>query len=230
MKYILWDIDGTLIKTGRAGLYALVQTMDDLYSLKFEFDFPAGGRTDLFIAQQLLNKLPNKHELDLDVEAKKLLQHYQCLLPQFLKKHKPDGVIMPNIIQILDYLHASTLHKSVLLTGNTRVGAEEKMHCYGLHKYFDFELSGFGDNTIYRNEIAQDCLTKLRSAHPNICADDIIVVGDTLHDISCADHIGAKCIAVATGGESLDNLAQANPWQVYKTLPKINVFAELLDK
>lgn len=229
MKYILWDIDGTLIRTGRAGLYALVQTMADLYELEFEFDFPAGGRTDLFIAQQLLNKLPNKHELDLDHEAQRLLKHYQEILPQFLTKYRPDGIVMPNIVPILDYLHASTLHKSVLLTGNIRTGAEHKMDCYGLRKYFDFELSGFGDHSIYRNEIAKDCLNKLRTMDPHINPDNIIVVGDTLHDITCADHIGAKCIAVATGGESLDNLAQANPWQVYKHLPPIEVFAKLMN-
>lgn len=230
LKYILWDIDGTLIKTGRAGLHALTQTMADLYALEFEFDFPAGGRTDLFIAQQLLNKLPNRQELDLEAEAQKLLNYYQSILPHFLEKHRPDGAIMPNIQAILAYLHASTLHKSILLTGNIRAGAQQKMDCYGLSQYFDFELSGFGDNTIYRNEIAQVCFNKLRQLDPAISSDKVLVIGDTLHDISCADHIGAKCIAVATGGESLDNLAQANPWQVYDQLPTVDVFAKLLNK
>lgn len=230
MKYILWDIDGTLIRTGRAGLHALTQTMSDLYELKFEFDFPAGGRTDLFIAQQLLNKLPNKQDLSLEVEAQRLLKHYQEILPYFLTKYRHDGAVMPNIVPILDYLHASKLHKSLLLTGNLRVGAEHKIHCYGLNEYFDFELSGFGDNTIHRNEIAKECFDKLRSIDPSINSDNIIVIGDTLHDITCADHISAKCIAVATGGESLDNLAQANPWQVYNHLPPVEVFAQLMNK
>lgn len=230
MKYILWDIDGTLLRTGRAGLHALTQTMADLYELKFEFDFPAGGRTDVFIAQQLLKKLPNQESLDIDAEVARLLNYYETLLPSYLEKHKVDGVIMPNIIPILDYLHEHAEYKSVLLTGNLRSGAKHKTDCYGISQYFDFDLSGFGDHTIYRNEIAQECFNKLRQADPSVSPDKVVVIGDTLHDISCADHIGARCIAVATGGESLDNLAQANPWQVYSKLPHVDTFAELLNK
>lgn len=230
LKYILWDIDGTLIRTGRAGLHALTQTMADLYALEFEFDFPAGGRTDVFIAQQLLKKLPNHDSLNMPKEVERLLDYYKQLLPDFLEKYKADGLIMPNIVPILEYLHRHDDYKSVLLTGNLRSGAQHKMDCYGLSQYFDFELSGFGDHTIYRNEIAQTCFNKLRHADASANANDMIVIGDTLHDISCADHISARCIAVATGGESLDNLAQANPWQVYAKLPNADVFAELMNK
>jgi phosphoglycolate phosphatase-like HAD superfamily hydrolase len=45
--------------------------------------------------------------------------------------------------------------------------------------------------------------------------EEIVVVGDTPHDIRCGRHIGAKTLAVATGGAKLDELERHQPdWAV----------------
>ena len=55
------------------------------------------------------------------------------------------------------------------------------------------------------------------------------MVGDTPHDIECANAIGVKTIAVATGGYTLDELAAHRPWQAFETLPSPEAFVRLLD-
>ena len=75
MKYLVWDIDGTLIKTGRAGLHALKQTMLDLYSIETEFDFPAGGRTDRFISYELLKKVAHIPLTEQEQHSHKILKY-----------------------------------------------------------------------------------------------------------------------------------------------------------
>lgn len=228
LKYILWDIDGTLIKTGRAGLKALEQAMFDLYGEHIQIDFSCAGRTDYFIAGQLVQLVKNQ-PVDAAAEIPKILKRYQELLPDLLSHYKPLGAIMPNVIPILEYLHNNPDYTSVLLTGNLIEGARAKMRCYGLDKYFSYELSGFGDQKSLRNEIARECLEKIRAHDLSVTTDDLLVIGDTLHDIECADHIGVRCLAVATNGTtSMEALAQANPWHVCKQLPPAKKFAKLL--
>ena len=227
MKYLVWDIDGTLIKTGQAGLHALKQTMLDLYNLETVFDFPAGGRTDRFITYELLKKVPNLANHEQQLHSSKILNYYENLLPAFLLKYQ--GEIMPNVTAILDCLLPQTSdYTSTLLTGNTLNGALAKMQRYGLKHYFDFSLGAFGDTSTCRNDLAQKFLSNLQATSPQINPKDIFIIGDTLHDIACAKHIGAKCIAVATGSVSLTVLQQANPWRAYAQLPTSSEFVELL--
>lgn len=226
MKYLVWDIDGTLIKTGRAGLHALKQTMLDLYSIETEFDFPAGGRTDRFISYELLKKVAHIPLAEQEQHSHKILKYYEEILPAFLQQYQ--GEIMPNVTAILDFIAPQqTAYTSTLLTGNTLKGAIAKMHRYGLKHYFDFSLGVFGDNSICRNELSQQFLQNLQNLQPQINPKDIIIIGDTLHDIECAQHIGAKCIAVATGSVNLETLSQANPWRAYAELPTPLEFVKL---
>lgn len=226
MKYLVWDIDGTLIKTGRAGLHALKQTMLDLYLVETEFDFPAGGRTDRFISYELLKKVPHIPLQEHDHHSTQILNYYEEILPAFLLKYQ--GEVMPNITEILDFISPQqSTYISTLLTGNTLKGALAKMDRYGLKNYFDFSLGVFGDNSTCRNELAQQFLQNIQKLQPQINPNDIIIIGDTLHDIECAQHIGAKCIAVATGSVSLNTLEKAKPWRAYAELPPPAEFVKL---
>jgi phosphoglycolate phosphatase-like HAD superfamily hydrolase len=45
-----------------------------------------------------------------------------------------------------------------------------------------------------------------------------VVVGDTEHDIACARAAGARVVAVATGGRSLEELATHRPDLVVRDL------------
>jgi len=49
----------------------------------------------------------------------------------------------------------------------------------------------------------------------NLRPEEIVVVGDTPFDIRCGKFIGAKVLAVATGGAKLDELKRHQPdWAV----------------
>jgi ribonucleotide monophosphatase NagD (HAD superfamily) len=56
----------------------------------------------------------------------------------------------------------------------------------------------------------------------------MFVIGDTPHDIECANAIGVRTIAVATGGYSVDELREHHPWQLFDTLPPPDVFMRLV--
>jgi len=101
-----------------------------------------------------------------------------------------------------------------LLTGNIRLGAEIKLRHYGLWDFF--ETGGFADDHEDRNHIAAAALERGRRVlGKNLRPEEIVVVGDTPFDIRCGKFIGAKVLAVATGGAKLDELKRHQPdWAV----------------
>jgi phosphoglycolate phosphatase-like HAD superfamily hydrolase len=101
-----------------------------------------------------------------------------------------------------------------LLTGNILLGAEIKLRHFGLWERF--RVGAFGDDAEDRNELAAIALRRGREIlGGELDPSDVLVVGDTVHDIACGRAIGAKVLAVATGGNTLADLAGAKPdWAV----------------
>ena len=51
--------------------------------------------------------------------------------------------------------------------------------------------------------------------------DQIVVIGDTAHDIRCGRFIGAKVLAVATGGVTLGELKSHRPDWAVESLSRV---------
>ena len=161
MKLLYWDIDGTLLNTGHAGLNAIKEVLHDL---KGE-DTPvpkidAGGRTDNYICQQLLYKSTGVMPTDEEVFA--FCRNYEQKLLKWLKRRAHEGVILPNAAENLAFFHGREGYRQLLLTGNSRVGASLKMDFFGLSQYFDFDHSGFAFDYYYRDDLARNALAIAR--------------------------------------------------------------------
>jgi phosphoglycolate phosphatase-like HAD superfamily hydrolase len=101
-----------------------------------------------------------------------------------------------------------------LLTGNIRLGAEIKLRHFNLWR--EFEVGGFADDHEDRNQIANAARRRGASRlGGELRGEEILVIGDTPLDIRCARAIGAKVLAVATGGATLEELKRHEPdWAV----------------
>ena len=101
-----------------------------------------------------------------------------------------------------------------LLTGNIRRGADLKLRHFGIWE--KFEMGAFADDSEDRNGIAATAKQRGEAiAGRALRGEEIVVIGDTPLDIRCAQSIGAKCLAVATGIHSRAVLAEARPtWAV----------------
>jgi len=216
MRILFWDIDGTLLKTDKAGLYAFKEVIREV--LKFPVDFSAievAGMTDYYIAHQVMQlatgREPTHHELC------HLLARYEEILPSHLAARQ--GFLTPSVQEILTYLHSQTDYVSLLLTGNTVIGAKAKLTHYKLDSFFDFASSAFCNHCFHRTDISTQALTIVKKQYPNVPLDHIYVIGDTPNDIHCGKAMGARTIAVATGMFSIDELSSYSPWWVIPTLP-----------
>ena len=58
--------------------------------------------------------------------------------------------------------------------------------------------------------------------------EDVIVVGDTPHDVACAHAVGAVAVGVATGGFTADQLRDCGASVVFDTLEDADGFVDLL--
>ena len=219
MDIFFWDIDGTLIRTDKAGLYAFEQAVRELWDSPVDFhQIHSAGMTDYSIARQIIERIaarPASHQ-----EVKDLTRRYEELLQEHLAQR--EGKVMPSVREILAALQEKGA-LSLLLTGNSRKGAEMKMRKFGLEVFFDFEHSAFCEHSPNRDDVATRALQKILNRF-EAGSSRLFVIGDTPNDIRCGKMIGAYTISVATGTFSEPELASHEPWWSLPHLPPAPLF------
>lgn len=223
MKVLCWDIDGTLLSTNRAGVFALVAAAADVLGTETDFaDLFTSGLTDPEVAAAAIEYCGGAGD---DETRERFLRSYESHLPRSLPRRA--GRVMPNVEAILERVAARPDLHQVLLTGNTRRGAKAKLAHYGLDRYF--EGGAFSDDAADRSAIAGRALELARErGGPNLPANGLIVIGDTPHDIACGKAIGARTLAVATGVHSIELLAEYQPDICVEQLPAPDALFALL--
>jgi len=222
MTVLFWDIDGTLLTTGKAGVPAWEEAVREVVGFDFQLtSFRVAGLTDFQIAVRTFEMLGVEPD---EARLRRMVKRYEELLPEALPKK--NGRVLPNVREILEHLGARSDVRSYLLTGNTRGGARAKLTHYDLFKYFSD--GAFAEDASDRSVIATRALDLARRAGP-VAEGGVFVVGDTPHDIQCANAIGARTVAVATGGYTLDELGSHHPWRVFAELPPADEFIRLID-
>lgn len=221
MTLLFWDIDGTLLTTGKAGVPAWEAAVQEVTGKPFQLSvIRVPGLTDYQIAVKTFELL----EVDADDEMlRRMVRRYEELLPEYLPLKQ--GRVLPNVREILEALKDRADVRSYLLTGNTRGGARAKLTHYDLFRYFPD--GAFAEDTRARSTIASRALELARRTGP-VVDERIFVVGDTPHDIECANAIGAKTIVVGTGGYSLDELRAHDPWRIFEELPSPDEFLDVI--
>ena len=211
IRLVLFDIDGTLIQTNAAGVKAFARAFttefgfaDGTEKLKFS------GRTDTSLVREYFNH--NKIVPDAE-HFHRFFDCYVFWLDHILKESK--GRVLPGVREFIHALKNFPQPPLIgLLTGNIRLGAEIKLRHFNL--WDKFQTGAFADDSEERNHIA--AIAKERGGKllkRQLRGDEVLVIGDTPLDIRCGRAIGAKVLAVATGGSRLKELQEHKPdWAV----------------
>lgn len=223
-RLLLWDIDGTLIDSGHAGIFALKRASAERFHVKEELDgIEIAGRTDSGIVRQLFTK----HGVSITDEN---VAAFLDIYLGFLKEELParEGRVLPGVLELLERTAAQGHIVNGLLTGNIARGAQLKLGHYGLWKFFGF--GAFADDHHDRNQLGAVAHARAQeNTGREFLPERVDVIGDTGHDIACGKAIGARAIAIATGSWSREKLAAAGPDFLFDDLSQVDKVIARLD-
>lgn len=224
MKHLLlWDIDGTLIASGGAGMRALQRALHTVFGVEGSLaDIDFAGRTDTWIMREVFRKFSLAPTTD---NFTRFFDGYLAALPGELAN--PHARVLPGVREILQAVADHGAIAQGLLTGNMRRGAQLKLAHHGLWEFFEF--GAFADDSEHRNELGPHAVRRALERHGvNFAADDVWIIGDTPHDIACGQSIGARTLAVATGGATTAQLRAHAPTVVLDNLADTSLVLRLL--
>ncbi len=213
-KLVLFDIDGTLLHTGGAGTRAMSMAFQGLFGIEQAFGrIPMAGKTDILIMKEGLEAHGfNNTDGNLSNMIDAYLKHLQIEIDNPWKQLKP------GIQEILNVLKETGIALG-LLTGNLEKGARIKLEPFGLNKYFP--EGAFGSDHEDRDMLLPIALEKFSKKGLNFSSADCVVIGDTPSDVQCAKIHSARCIAVATGPYSMEELLATDADIVFDSLADI---------
>jgi len=221
-KFVLFDIDGTLIDPGGAGRRSLSNSFYQMFSISDAFGgIKMAGKTDIQIIKEGLSVhgLPSGD----GVLASIVSQYIKNLRIEINNKRRH---IKPGVVELLNALKTIDGYWLGLLTGNIERGARIKLGAFDLNKYFP--IGGFGDDNEDRNRLLPIVVEKLRKVENiNINYSDCIVIGDTPMDVQCSKPFGAISIVISTGPYSYESLLETGADYVLRDL---TCAVDLVDK
>lgn len=213
-RVLLFDIDQTLLYTGGAGGMAMNLAFQELFGVNDGFArVEFSGRTDRYILQEGLacHGIDGGYEQHLQSF---ILRYYQ-VLPQTLRQRP--GFLMPGLPELLQALAAEPGVRMGLATGNFSRAARIKLDYYGLSEYFrqgdeGALAGGFGEESADRSEVVRQAVSRTAKGAR---LGDVLVIGDTPHDVRAALDNRVVAVGVATGNYSVDELEAAGAHLVF---------------
>ena len=211
---VLFDIDGTLLNTGGAGIAALNQAFARAFPEQAERmpELDLAGATDSGLVINIFRHAEIEHTEENDARfIDAYLDHLRENLTTF------DGQLLPGVIELLDELAGHPGASVGLLTGNIERGARLKVDHYGIGHHFSF--GSFGDDHHDRDALGPIAIDRATAATGRrFSREQVYVVGDTPKDIRCARAAGARAVAVATGSIAHAELAGHAPDTLFEDL------------
>jgi phosphoglycolate phosphatase-like HAD superfamily hydrolase len=203
-KLILWDIDGTLLYSGGVAGEAMRASMERVYgSASTEARHSYAGKTD----RQII--LETFAERDHD-ELIGSIDHFTATDIEELTGRRDDFLarcrVLDGVVPALERLAAAEVIQSVL-TGNLQPIARIKLDLMELTRFLDLDVGAYGSDHHRRSELVPIAAARVAERYGRLFAGaDVVVIGDTPHDIDCGRAAGARTVAVATGPFSAEAL------------------------
>ena len=232
MRILLWDIDGTLIRSTRPGGYKeyTIPVLEELFGTAGQLaDMHVSGMTDMQIFIEALSNHGVTHD-----HVRERIGLLSERLTVEARKVTGNGVtffeLLPGVRETLEALDRHPRYRSALLTGNIESMAQLKMELVGLEEFFTLP-GAFGDESHNRRDLpalAADRISK--HLQLDLPPEHFIVIGDTPNDIDCARHFGARAVAVGTGRfYSNQEILEHSPDKFLRDLSDVDTVIRTLD-
>jgi phosphoglycolate phosphatase-like HAD superfamily hydrolase len=214
-RLVLFDIDGTILRDDGVAREAYAVALREIYgherSLR-PYDF--SGLTDPQITRIVLGDAGYAD----DTIAAKLDALWEVYLREMRARISAQRVrLMPGVVALLEALEGEADVVLGLLTGNIEPGARIKLGAHELNGYFPFGT--FGSDSAVRAELPPIATRRAAEATgERFAPGDVVIIGDSIHDVRCAVPHGATSIAVPTGPTPSEALIAECPTHFFETL------------
>ena len=206
--FLLFDIDGTLIRSAGAGRTAMERAFRKIYGVENGFEnIHMMGRTDPGILMEALKN----HGLEWqECQVDRFKKLYFQKLEAEIKMPREAKRICPGILPLLGELRERSDVVLGLLTGNWRTSGYIKLRHFRLDEYFS--IGAFGDDSYQREAFVPIVMERLEKQQGiRSVPERVFVIGDTPLDVRCAKPHGVKTVAVATGFHTVEQLTPDGP-------------------
>jgi phosphoglycolate phosphatase-like HAD superfamily hydrolase len=227
VKLVLFDIDGTLITSRGAGRRAMRTALERVFGAAGGIDqYDLRGRTDTRIVHDVMGALGWE-----PARVKERLDDFFEAYLGGLTSEIGDGrhvVTLPGVSAVVARLAQSPDALLGLVTGNIEEGARIKLLPTGLWPLF--RVGAYGSDHMDRRRLPSLAARRAQAlvGYP-FAATDVVVIGDTPHDIYCARACGAVAVAVTTGQYTRDELLAERPDHLFDDLADVDkVLAAIL--
>jgi len=225
-RLVLWDVDGTLIHTRGIGAEVFDRAFQQVLGRMPEGRISLSGKTDPQIVREYLALMAvNDTEQHLPV----VLRQVEAELAAAASVLADNGEPLPGVPELLARLAAMDGVHQTLLTGNIVANAVVKVTAFDLQRWLDLEIGAYGSDHADRRELVPIALERARKLRGlAIGPGDTWVVGDTANDLACARAADVRCLLVATGGPSFDELKALEPDALLPDLADTDLVVRLL--
>jgi len=209
VRLVLWDIDGTLVHTAGQGRDAFSAAFAAIFGRPADLTAVSmGGRTDHDIATEVL---ATGGVADGAAHIPRMLDELGLALGAVRERIAEEGHVTPGAPETLEAVRGQPGITQSLLTGNIEPNAELKLGAFGLDRFLDLEIGGYGsDPHSTRSDlvaVAREKVHRLRGV--SVDAADTILIGDTPLDIEAARGAGARAIGVGAASYTRGQLLEA---------------------
>lgn len=226
MRLILFDIDGTLIRSSGAGRATIAYAMEKVFGTAGSLEsYPFAGKTDSRIIRDLLEEA-GVPASDIDNEIETV---YDLMALKGRSLFVQNGIrACPGVPELLAALRSNGEVLLGLLTGNISQTAPLKLAAAGIDPA-GFQVGAYGSDANERNDLPEIAWERAAGiTGQGFDGRHTVIVGDTPADITCAKASGSMSVAVATGHHSADILAKLRPDFLFENLRDTENVLEIL--
>jgi phosphoglycolate phosphatase len=225
-RLILWDVDGTLVRVGDVGAQIFDTAIEKRLGRPPAARVVMSGKTD---PQIVLEYLAEFDLPDAGTHLPGILEDIADELAAQAPVIRSHGIVLPGIAELLPRLDARDDVVQTVLTGNIEPNAAVKVGAFGLDRWLNLEMGAFGSDHADRTELVPIAMGKVEAARGvRFTTDEVWVVGDAANDLACARAAGVRCLLVATGRPTYDELAALHPDALRHDLSDLDDIERLL--
>ncbi len=224
-KLILFDIDGTLLRVRGISRQSLIDALRDVFGTEGSAaTHNFAGKLDSVIIKEVMRSAGLRDE-EIERGFKEAKRRYIQNFKQHAQREHIE--VMAGIYELVEKLAEDKRAVLSLLTGNFEESGRHKLALPELNDYFAF--GAFADDADTRNALPAIAVQRaFERTGIRFTGKDVVIIGDTEHDVNCAKVLNSKCVAVATGHYTVSQLQSFNPDYTFENFADVEAAFEAI--